>query len=401
MAAAGAIGGTLASAVDASPAAAGTDGDVVLSADNPAGEFRTAIVGTIGATEIAGFFNDAQTGAGVRGRGGEDATAFPWSTQRTDNSYGVFGESKTGVGVGAYSDSGFGLFAGVDTGKAVSAHGNSGIGVEATATSGMAVSASANSGIGVLATAFGPSPALSATNSDISNFTSVHAGPAISAQVTRIAGTPLANGLNVVNQGTGVGIDASDGGVNLGTGSALRAHLENPSNPAAAIRATTAGTGNALVATTSAASNTRAAISAVSNGMGAALNATATANATNPTVVASSASAQPAVRAVGKGVPVSGSVPLAGNAAALGVQGVATFTRSGVANVPAGSSSVQVNVPGGLSAASHVLATMQTATGVTIAVKSATPNAGTGKITIALTANAPGGGVQVAWFVFG
>jgi hypothetical protein len=100
-------------------------------------------------------------------------------------------------------------------------------------------------------------------------------------------------------------------------------------------------------------------------------------------------------------VPVSGSVPLAGNAAALAVQGVATFTRTGVANVPAGSSSVQLNVPGGLSAASHVLATMQTATGVDIAVKSATPNAGTGKITIALTRNAPGGGVQVAWFVFG
>lgn len=58
-----------------------------------------------------------------------------------------------------------------------------------------------------------------------------------------------------------------------------------------------------------------------------------------------------------------------------------------------------VTVPGGLTATSHVLATLQTNTG-TVAVRAAVPNTSTGKITIYFTASAPVG-TKVAWFVFG
>ena len=59
-------------------------------------------------------------------------------------------------------------------------------------------------------------------------------------------------------------------------------------------------------------------------------------------------------QATGKVVPAGGAVALAGNAAALSVQGVSAFTRSGVMSMTA--ASVVVSVPGGLTAASHVLA---------------------------------------------
>jgi hypothetical protein len=44
---------------------------------------------------------------------------------------------------------------------------------------------------------------------------------------------------------------------------------------------------------------------------------------------------------------------------------------------------------------------MQTTTATNVGVKSATPNAATGKVTITLTAAAPSGGINVAWFVLG
>ena len=62
--------------------------------------------------------------------------------------------------------------------------------------------------------------------------------------------------------------------------------------------------------------------------------------------------------------------------------------------------SVLVSVPGGLTAASHVLATMQTKLATTPQIVAAVPNAATGKITIYLSA-APASAVNVAWFVFG
>jgi hypothetical protein len=162
-------------------------------------------------------------------------------------------------------------------------------------------------------------------------------------------------------------------------------------------------TGIGVSATANNATSVNPAIKAQSNGKGEALRAANSAAATAPAVQATSVATVPAVRATGKTVGVSGSVPVAGNGAALTVQGVAAFTRSGVMTVPPAAASVVVNVPGGLSAASHVLATCQThvASGAQPQIQAAVPNAATGKITIYLAAAAPAGGVAVAWFVFG
>jgi hypothetical protein len=123
------------------------------------------------------------------------------------------------------------------------------------------------------------------------------------------------------------------------------------------------------------------------------------ASATNPTILSTSSSVQPAVRATGKAIAAGGAIAAAGNAAALDVRGVASFTRSNIVTVAANATSVVVNVPGGLTAASHVLATLQTNLG-TIAVRAAVPNPANGKVTIYLTGAAPSG-TKVAWFVFG
>ena len=164
--------------------------------------------------------------------------------------------------------------------------------------------------------------------------------------------------------------------------------------------ATTSITGPALVATTAAATNTNPAIQVQSNGKGAAVLATTTAAATNPAIRATSNSNNPAVNAVGKLVLANGtSVLVAGNGPALKVNGVSTFTRSGVVHISG--TSMAVDVAGGLTSSSHVLATMQTTTAANVSVKSASPSSATGKITITLTAAAPAGGVDVAWLVFG
>jgi hypothetical protein len=61
--------------------------------------------------------------------------------------------------------------------------------------------------------------------------------------------------------------------------------------------------------------------------------------------------------------------------------------------------SLLISVPGGLTAASHVLATLQTVAG-NVSVKAAIPNTATGKVTILFTGTVPVG-TKVAWFVFG
>jgi hypothetical protein len=87
---------------------------------------------------------------------------------------------------------------------------------------------------------------------------------------------------------------------------------------------------------------------------------------------------------------------------ALDALAPARFNRSGLLTIPAGTNNALTTaVPGGLTASSHVLATMQTATSTNIGVKSATPNPSTGQIAITLTTNAPSGGIVVAWLVFG
>jgi hypothetical protein len=157
--------------------------------------------------------------------------------------------------------------------------------------------------------------------------------------------------------------------------------------------------GVGLLAQTSLATNANPAVKAQSNGKGQAVLAANTTAATAPVVQATSAGSVPAVQATGKVVAAGGAVAAAGNAAALTVQGVATFTRSGNVTLAAAAMSIVVNVPGGLTATSNVLATIQTNTG-TIAVRAAVPNTATGKITIYFTASAPIG-TKVAWFVFG
>jgi hypothetical protein len=127
--------------------------------------------------------------------------------------------------------------------------------------------------------------------------------------------------------------------------------------------------------------------------------ATTTTNATGAAVHASSGSSAPAVVATGEVVAANGgTVPVAGNGAALTVQGVASFSRSGVATIAAAATSVVMSVPGGLAATSHVLAMVQTNS--TVWVKAVVPSTATGKITIYLNA-APSTAITVAWFVFG
>ena len=84
---------------------------------------------------------------------------------------------------------------------------------------------------------------------------------------------------------------------------------------------------------------------------------------------------------------------------ALKVEGVATFTRSGVVTLSAPGTSVLVTVPGGLTTTSHVLATLQTNPG-TVAVRAAVPDTANGKVTIYFTGSAPKN-TKFAWFVFG
>ena len=140
----------------------------------------------------------------------------------------------------------------------------------------------------------------------------------------------------------------------------------------------------------------------LSGGKGSAVYATAGAAATAPTLQSQSSSAEAAVRAMGKTIAAGGAVAAAGNGAALDVRGVASFAveqrRELVADQRA--TSVVVNVPGGLTSTSHVLATVQTNLG-TVAVRAVAPNAGNGKVTIYLTRAAPGGHEGRVLFVFG
>jgi len=141
------------------------------------------------------------------------------------------------------------------------------------------------------------------------------------------------------------------------------------------------------------------AVEANAVGTGGAINAQTTANSTRPAVVVTAGSRQPAILTTGVPVLRGPKVPVPGNGTALAVRGVASFTRSGVVTLGGRAKSAIVAVPGGLTASSHVLATMQTNTG-TVGVRAAVPNPATGKVTIYLTGTAPKG-TKVAWFVFG
>lgn len=231
----------------------------------------------------------------------------------------------------------------------------------------LSIRASAAEGRAIYATSAGADPTIQAVQFGTGEAVHVEAG--------------AGDAITTVAFGAGRGLYAVGGG----SGAAVMAEASN--------------TGVGLLASTTATTNVNPALRATSGGKGAAISAGATVHATAPTVQATSASAQPAVRATGKAVQVSAAVPVTGNAAALSVQGVASFTRSGLVSLPGAASSVVVSVPGGLTATSHILATLQTNTG-TVAVRAAVPNPANGKVTIFLTANAPAG-TKIAWFVFG
>jgi hypothetical protein len=82
------------------------------------------------------------------------------------------------------------------------------------------------------------------------------------------------------------------------------------------------------------------------------------------------------------------------NGTALNVLGKAKFSRSGIVTVSQGTSSKSVTLAG-VTTSSMVLATAQQVK--TVFVKAAVP--GSGSFTIRLTANAPTGGLKVAYFV--
>jgi hypothetical protein len=357
MGAAGVAGAALVNALDAPPAAAGTDGDVALSADNIGnGENRTALIDHIAKTEIFGAFQNATSGAAIRGRGGRHSTVFPWSKHQA-RSYGVWAESRDGTGVSGVSDTGTGVAGSSDTGTAVAGSSENGTGVAGNSYFGAGVFGSSRNGTGVSGTNY--------------------------------VGTGV-----VASSAHGTGVNASSQ-----TGNALNAHTSDPATGAAAVVVTHAGLGPCLTVETANTANAADAVSVTQNGTGKGVNVSTTANAAAPAVQATSGSEQPAVDAIGEAVPKGGAVAVAGHGAALSVQGVAAFTRSGAVTLDASAASVRVPVPGGLTTQSNVLALVQTNTG-TIAVRAAVPHPGTGTITIYLNATAPAG-TKIAWFVFG
>jgi hypothetical protein len=96
------------------------------------------------------------------------------------------------------------------------------------------------------------------------------------------------------------------------------------------------------------------------DGTGGAVNATSSASAAAPAVKAISGSNQRAMKAVGRQIPAGGPVSTPGNNAALAVEGVATFSSSGVASVTGSpASSIVVNIAGHVTSHTAVLATIQ------------------------------------------
>jgi hypothetical protein len=367
MGAAGVTGAALVNVLDASPAAAGTDGDVVLSADNVGnGATRTALIDHIAKTEIFGAFQNADSGAAVRGRAGLASTAFPWSKNK-DDSYGVWGESREGTGVSGVSDTGTGVSGRSSGGPGVVGSSQAGNGVDGSSSFGAGVSGSSRNGTGVAA--------------------SNYVGRGVSAFSEHGTGVGAASD-------TGTGVEASSQ-----FGSALNAHTDFATAAADAVVVRHDGVGRGLSVTTSNAASAADAVTVTQQGTGAGVNVSTTANAAAPAVQATSGSAQSAIEAIGEAVPEGGAVAAAGNGAALSVQGIAGFTRSGAVTLAAPAASVKVPVPGGLAAQSNVLALLQTDTG-TIAVRAAVPHLATGKVTIYFNAAAPAG-TKVAWFVLG
>jgi hypothetical protein len=163
MAAAGAAGAALITAVDATPAAAGVDGDVVMNTLNAGATDTTGIEGNLNQAEVAEFLNDASAGAGVRGRCGTDSGNF--AIDVNEIAVGVYGESGSTPGVGVWGVAPF-----------VGARGTGDTGVRGDGTTfGVLGRSAAGTAIqGVTLSTDNPNPAVAATSNG--------SGPAVRAQ---------------------------------------------------------------------------------------------------------------------------------------------------------------------------------------------------------------------------
>jgi hypothetical protein len=409
IAAAGAAVAAVASAVGADPAGAANGDNFVLGVYSNSTSAPTQLVYNSGSTLPPNFF----------GLGVADQNAPPGWADATPAIIGLanFGNFSTGV-QGKGTNSASGVFASSDSGYALVASSDTGIGA---AASGGTTGVVANGGSEGIQTSGGIAGIeAGATNAGGFGVMAYVAQPNGAGVFALKYGTGTGEALLATNLTTGYAILATDTDVTgIGFGSpgtpiGIAASLRNAANPSDAVVASTLGTGHGvnassakgvgLLAQTSLATNANPAVQAQSNGKGQAVLAANTAAATLPAVQATSAAAVPALQVTGKAVPAGGAVALAGNAAALTVQGVSTFTRSGVATIAAGATSIVVNVAGGLTATSHVLATLQTrfASGTQPQIQSVVPATGTGKITIYLSAAVPASHtVSVAWFVVG
>jgi len=270
--------------------------------------------------------------------------------------------------------------------------------------------AAAGAAAGAIAAAVNTSPAAAAAGDPMIVGNPNDAG----VGTTELSSAGTSTTLQLDNSGTGRvilarGLNSANGqavieAYTAGTGRVIIAHIDNESSAQAAIIAWTAGSGPAI---SGLALNDGAGVYGETGAVGPGVSGKTLATGTGPGVVGQSLGSAPGVRALGKFVPAGSGVG-SGYAAALDVRGHATFDRSGLLTIPAGASKAFTSlVPGGLSASSRILATIQENKG-TITVRAAVPitaaGPNKGKIQIILTGPvpaSPAGGLKVAWFVFG
>jgi hypothetical protein len=201
------------------------------------------------------------------------------------------------------------------------------------------------------------------------------------------------NGL-VARSNTGTGVNAS-GSTAVNAQGRIGVYAQGQGDTGIGVQATATFGGRAIVAS-AAGSQPTAVFTA--DGKGGAVNATTAATAAAPVVKAISGSIQPAIKAVGRVVPAGGPVSTPGNNTALDVEGVVTFSRSGVASVTGNpANSIVVNIAGHVTSHTAVLATIQGVVAHGLSVQSVQTNGTNGTATIYFTAPAPVG-TKVAWF---
>ena len=264
--------------------------------------------------------------------------------QSSGGGQGVRGSSTAGYGVYGISTDGTGVYGEAQANDQYGVYGTAadGTGVYGISTTGTGVDGESTDGYGVYGSGdtgvFGIGPTYGVSGS---------------------------GSTGVIGNGTAIGVQGrADGAGSIIGVSAL---LTNPTNTSAALQAQTAGTGSAVEASIDNTSNASPALSATTNGTGAAISASTT-----------------------------------GTGPALAVDGVATFSRSGIATV-AGTSSRsadKIKVTGvALTSSSLVLATPQDYV-AGVAVAAVVPKVSSSSFDIYLT-EAVEVSLDVAWFVIG